>query len=128
MITAGGWKTTTGERNYPSWKGELAAIVYGYRKYNHILSYKPFVIYTDSAALKQLNSLKPTGGILSRWYEELARRFALSRADHLPEPGPEEEMEQAEFIGAVETELTRAKILEAQAVDGTLKLVRKWLS
>ena len=50
---------------------------------------------------------------------------ALSRADHLPEPGPEEEMEQSEFIGAVGTELTRARILEAQAVDGTLKLVRK---
>ena len=62
LIAAGGRKTTTGERNYPSWKGELAAIVYGCRKYNHILSYKPFVIYTDSAALKQLNSLKPTEG------------------------------------------------------------------
>jgi deoxyuridine 5'-triphosphate nucleotidohydrolase len=143
LIAAGGRKTTTGERNYPSWKGELAAIVYGCRKYNHILSYKPFIIYTDSAALKQLNNLKPTGGILSRWYEELAslqfkvvhkkgsensNADALSRSDHLPEPELEEEREQAEFIGAVETELTRAKILEAQALDETLKLVRKWIS
>ena len=93
--------------------------------------------------MKQLNNLLPTGGILSRWYEELASlQFkvvhkkgsensnpdTLSRSDHLPEPQLEEEREQAEFIGAVETELTRAKILEAQALDETLKFVRKWLS
>ena len=52
----------------------------------------------------------------------------MHKADHLPEPELEEEREQAEFIGAVKTELTRAKILEAQALDETLKLVRKWLS
>ena len=93
--------------------------------------------------MKQLNNLKPTGGILSRWYEELAslqfkvvhkkgseksNADALSRSDHLPEPELEEDREQPEFIGAVETELTRAKIIEAQALDETLKLVRKWLS
>ena len=52
---------------------------------------------------------------------------ALSRSDNLPELELEEERDQAEFIGAVETELTRAKILEAQALDETLKLGRKWL-
>ena len=88
-----------------------------------------------------MNSLKPTGGILSRWYEELASlQFKVvhkkgsenSNADSLsrslPEPELEEEREQAEFIGAVETELTRAKFLAAQALDETPKLVRKWLS
>ena len=38
----------------------------------------------------------------------------MHKADHLPEPELEEEREQAEFIGAVKTELTRAKTLEAR--------------
>ena len=101
LIAASGRKTTKGEKNYPSWRGELAALVYGARKFHHILSYKPFVVYTDSAALKHLSTLKPTAGILSRWYEELANLYfevihrkgkdnlnadALSRATHLPPP------------------------------------------
>ena len=37
LIAAGRGKTTIGEKNNPSWKGELAAIVYGCRKYDHII-------------------------------------------------------------------------------------------
>ena len=143
LIAAAGRKTTTGEKNYPSWKGELSAVVYGIRKFTHILSYKPFRIYTDSSALKHLTTLKPNSGILNRWYEELANvsfevvhrkgtentnADALSRSNHLPEPDPEEEKEQQDFIGAIRPELSREIILRAQASDATLKVVRGWLS
>ena len=37
LIAAAGRRTTPGERNYASWKGEYAALVYGIRKYEHIL-------------------------------------------------------------------------------------------
>ena len=158
LIAASGRKTTKGEKNYPSWRGELAALVYGARKFHHILSYKPFVVYTDSAALKHLSTLKPTAGILSRWYEELANldfevihrkgkdnlnADALSRATHLPPPDEEEEREQGEWIGHLTAEdlelegthpgqdvqqLSRELLLEAQGEDEILRKVRGWLS
>ena len=45
LIAAVGRKCTTGEANYPSWKGELAALVFGIRKFNHILSFKKFEVH-----------------------------------------------------------------------------------
>ena len=41
LIAAAGRKNTTGEQNYASWKGEYMALVYGIRKFEHILSFKP---------------------------------------------------------------------------------------
>ncbi|MCP3665893.1 MAG: hypothetical protein GY696_25920, partial [Gammaproteobacteria bacterium] len=39
LIAAVGRKTTTAERNYASYKGEMAAVNFGCRKFNSILSY-----------------------------------------------------------------------------------------
>jgi len=39
FIGATGRKTTAGERNYPSHKGELAAAIAGIRRYEHILKF-----------------------------------------------------------------------------------------
>ena len=72
LIAAAGRRTTPGERNYASWKGEYAALVYGIRKYEHILSYKPFVIKTDSITLCHQPKIKPCTGIIARWTEYLA--------------------------------------------------------
>ncbi|MCP3665486.1 MAG: hypothetical protein GY696_23820 [Gammaproteobacteria bacterium] len=114
-----GRKTTDAELRYPSWKGEVSAIVFGIRKYHHIPSYKKFIINMDSSALKQLKSLKKTTGMLSRWTEELAaydfdvihrpgklnvNADALSwREDEkMPEPEAAEIAEQEEYIGALD--------------------------
>ena len=51
LIAAAGRRTTPGEKNYASWKGEYAALVYGIRKYEHILSYKKFYVKTDRMTL-----------------------------------------------------------------------------
>ena len=56
FIAAMGRKTTTYERNYASVKGELAALVWGLRKFEHILRFRPFIVNTDSAALKYLKN------------------------------------------------------------------------
>ena len=58
MIAAIGRKTTTYEANYESYKGELAAIIWGLRKFDHILRFKPFKIKTDSGALKYVQNIK----------------------------------------------------------------------
>ncbi|MCP4117407.1 MAG: hypothetical protein GY737_18840, partial [Desulfobacteraceae bacterium] len=70
--TAAGRKTTTAEKNYPSYKGELAAVIFGCRKFHSILSYKKFTLNTDSSALLQIKRLKPLTSRLIRWTEELA--------------------------------------------------------
>ena len=71
FIGAAGRKTTVGERNYPSHKGELSAAIMGIRRYEHILKFAPFELYTDSSYLKHLKTLKNPKGILARWLEEL---------------------------------------------------------
>ena len=121
MIAAVGRKATKGEANYPSWKGELAALVYGCRKFHHMMSFAPFEVVTDAAALKHLHTLKNTKGITGRWLAELAgyqfnvthkpgklncNADALSRCDHLNEASPEEEAEQEEYVCEVEAEET----------------------
>ena len=67
MIAATGRKTTQYEKNYPSHKGELSAIMYGLTQFEHILRYRPFTVRTDSGALKYLHNLKNPSGIMSRW-------------------------------------------------------------
>ena len=71
----GGWgrKCNKYERNYPSYKGELLAVIQRIKKWKHILSYPPFEVHTDASALKYLTTMKnQSGGLFMRWYQELA--------------------------------------------------------
>ena len=72
LIGAHGRKTTPYERNYHSYKGEAAALMYGVRKFSHILHYKPFIVYTDNNAVTYLMSCKEPKGLLFRWIAELS--------------------------------------------------------
>ena len=107
-------KCTPYEQNYPSVKGELAALMYCCRKWEHLLRYRKFIVNTDSQALKYLRNLKCPTGIWFRWLEELSsydfevrhrpgkenvNADALSRSDHHPEPTPEEVAEQEREFG-----------------------------
>ena len=56
LIAAVGRKNTTAEKNYPSYKGEMSAVIFGCCKFNHILSYSWFVLDTDSSALLQIKA------------------------------------------------------------------------
>ena len=71
FIAATGRKTSPHEANYVSTKGELAALVHCLRKWEHILKYAPFIVNTDSAALKHLQMMKNPKGIFFRWLKEL---------------------------------------------------------
>ena len=113
FIGAAGRKTTKYEKNYHSCKGELAAIIYGLRKFEHILKYKKFVIHTDSKALTYLQTMKKLTGIYFRWLSEIqeydfeirhrpgkknSNCDAMSRCDHLEVPTREEEEEEEGYI------------------------------
>ena len=67
LIAAGGRKTSKGEANYGPTKGELASIIHQVRKFEHILRFKPFLIYTDHSPLTWLKSVKNPWGMLFRW-------------------------------------------------------------
>ena len=152
FIAAIGRKTTKGESNYPPTKGELAAIMYALRKWEHILRYKPFLLFTDHQALKWLSTMKSPRGIYWRWIAELATynydlgwspgkamgcADGLSRSNHMDEPTPEEEAESEEFVGKIgkvdptkgihAIQLDMAAIRQAQEQDEVLQIVRKWV-
>jgi hypothetical protein len=113
FIATYGRKCGKHETNYPSWKGEFLALTKGVEHFSHILQGQRFRVVTDSSALKQVQRLKSTSGLLIRWYGKLAgfdmfvehrpgkdnvNADLLSRATHLPEPTEEEMAEEAEFI------------------------------
>ena len=141
FIGAAGRKTTVGERNYPSHKGELSAAIMGIRRYEHILKYAPFELYTDSSYLKHLKTLKNPKGILARWLEELQQYSfrvihkpgrnnvnadALSRSHHLP-PASKEEEEEQQLAAVIPQEFNKERVLQAQKEDPDLSLVAQWV-
>jgi hypothetical protein len=60
-------KCNTAQASYAPHKGELAAVILGTKKFEHILRAKPFVIRTDSRCVQFLNSMKEFRGIYARW-------------------------------------------------------------
>ena len=113
LIAASGRGCTPYEKNYGSTKGELAALIFGLRKYEHILRFKPFEVYTDASALKHLTTIKNPRGIWFRWINEVlsydmkvfhrpgrlnTNADSLSRCNHLDPPTEEDVREQEEFI------------------------------
>ena len=146
LIAVFGRKCTKGESNYPPWKGELSAMVYGIRKAEHILRYRPFIANTDASALVHLKRLKSLTGILARWLQELqtydfevkhkkgvdnGNADGVSRSNHLPEEEPEDWDEG--IVADINEEadirdLDRDMIIAAQREDPELVRVRRWLT
>ena len=59
--------------HYPAHKGELQALVFACKKFEHLLSYRPFILRTDSTYLKQLENAKDLSGIFYHWLTYLSR-------------------------------------------------------
>ncbi|WP_416879508.1 reverse transcriptase domain-containing protein [Litorimonas sp.] len=117
FIAAQGRGTRGAEPDYPSWKGEMLALIYGLSKYEHILRFRPFRVQTDSTYLTHLYTIRNPKGILARWlmaitsYDfevehipgvENGDADAVSRSDHLDPPTPSEmeEIEQSVDLAA----------------------------
>ena len=134
-------KTTAHEANYGSCKGELAAVVYAFRKWEHILRYRPFILNTDAQSLKFLKTMNNPKGIFFRWLTELAdynfevihrsgksnkNADALSRATFHEDPSKEEEDEYKQFMRAMrelhEDDAIR-KLKEIEAADEEIRRI-----
>ena len=59
------------EQNYPTYKGELLAVIQCIKKWKHILNYRPFEVHTDASTLKYPTTMKNKSGLCTRWYQEL---------------------------------------------------------
>ncbi|MCP3663597.1 MAG: hypothetical protein GY696_14085 [Gammaproteobacteria bacterium] len=154
LIAAVGRKTTAAEKNYASYKGKMAAVIFGCRKFNPILSYHQFVLNTDSSTLLQIKNLRPQSSMLIQWTEELAalefeakhrpgqlntNADALSHREDefMPPPTDQEEEELPEptdigIDGAPQVALPQhnldpAQWLQNQLADPVLVEVRAWL-
>ena len=101
------------ERNYPSYKEELLAVIQCIKKWKHIFCYQPFEVNTNTSALKYLTTMKNQSGLFMRWYQELdgynftmihkkrkknSNANARNRSSHMAEAPPLEEDEYAEFM------------------------------
>ena len=101
LIAAQGRKCNGAESWYDSMKGEMLALVFALKKFEHILLYDKFVWKTDSKDCLYWQTAKRESPIFSRWYEYLSRfnfeaqhvpgasntlADAISRSSHLPEP------------------------------------------
>ena len=144
-------KCNKAESTYPSHKGEMAALVMGLHKFEHMLRAKPFIVRTDSQCVKQLYSMKEYRGIWARWYNFVAsfdftlvhrkgklqtNADSLSRLRDVPESASPEPMSTedpllgVEDIYAIEEELryegwSEEQLRAAQEEDITLKIIRK---
>ena len=114
----------------------------GLRKWEHILKYRPFIVNTDSGALKYWQNLKNPRGADFRWLQELAEfQFTVkhrpgklnTNADQLSrwEFMPSEVEEDKHVAGLVIQEMqggdlppgigmTRQKLHQAQKEDEVL--------
>ena len=62
-------KCNVSERNYPSYKGELACLVYVLKQFLHFARFRPFIVRTDSISLvhyKKWNK-NSINGVTYRW-------------------------------------------------------------
>ena len=82
LIAAAGRKCTKGESHYPSYKGELAALVSAIKRFEPYLSLTKFVVRTDASALKWLATMRSGEAIISRWHQVLAQ-YSFT-VEHVP--------------------------------------------
>ena len=65
-------KCNPAESLYPSHKGEMASVILGLKKFEHILRAKQFIIRTDSRCVEFMKGIKECRGIWARWLNFLS--------------------------------------------------------
>ena len=106
FIACASSKNSASQSAYPSFKGELLAIVVGIKKFEHMLMCRKFLLRTDASAMKYLETLRDNRGMFCRWQLYLAEfdfdvqhragtshinADVLSRREDVVSPTPEQE-------------------------------------
>jgi hypothetical protein len=72
VICYGAKKLSKLQANYPSTKGELAAIIIFIQKWRYFLRHRPFCLRLDNSALQWIHSMEAPTGMIKRWLNILA--------------------------------------------------------
>ena len=150
FIACASSKNSPAQAAYPSFKGELLAIVVGINKFEHMLQMRKFVLRTDASAMKYLETLKNNRGIFCRWQLYLAEfdftvqhragkshinADVLSRREDVISPTPEQES-LVETMHEMKTpllqplqlrELSKSSLKQMTAADPTLVVVMEYV-
>ena len=149
VIAYGARRLQERERNYPSTKGEMLAVIFFIKKYRYFLLNSEFLLRTDNKALTWIKTMENPSGLCLRWLEILSNfQFkvqhragkghqnadSLSRAPHAPKPSKEEEdILQADekvvssLAMSISNEAQKKLALE-QANDKNLQMAIKWIT
>ena len=125
------------ERNYASMKGELCAVIYGLRKFEHILRFKQFKIRTNNSALtylaRWLNEVQSYDFIIEHVPGKQNSADHISRSSHLPLPSEEEIKEEVEYLDKISAmddiaeQLSKDALIKEQKEDVVVSIVREWV-
>ena len=72
FIGAAGRKTLEYEEGYHSSKGELAALNFALKKFEHLLKQGPFLVRTDNSTVVYWSTMKDPGGTVRRWLQNFS--------------------------------------------------------
>ena len=146
FIACASSKNSAAQSAYPSFKGELLAIVVGIKKFEHMLMCRKFLLRTDASAMKYLETLRDNRGMFCRWQLYLAEfdfdvqhrsgashvnADVLSRREDVVSPTPEQES-LIENIEGEQTplltppmlrEISKSSLRQMTQADPTLSVV-----
>ena len=137
------------QQNYPSFKGELFAIMCSIKHFDYFLRGRPFVLRIDHQALTRIKTMDPPKGAVERWLQTISNydfqvvyrpgpkhgnADAMSRLEHLPAPdGSTETDEVVMSLHAIvgrdnhEACLPVSNLADLQKEDPDLSQLFRWL-
>ena len=146
VICYGARKLTNTEKNYPSNKGEILAVIHFMKIWAYYLKPRPFTLRTDHQAIKWIRTMEEPAGMIQRWLDILSNfqftvQFragtkhgnadALSRIHHAREPNEIEKKEsEEEALHALTYPAARniEELVLHQDHDPILHMVRRWVT
>lgn len=142
VIAYGAKKLSPNQRNYPSTKGELCAIIYFLDHWKYYLQFRKFTLRTDNQALTWIKTMQAPKGMIQRWLDILANydfdiehragkshgnADSLSRAEHLSPSGTEVDVSLGERVCVLMDHgpWVASKVAELQDIDPDIDTVKK---
>lgn len=114
------------ERNYPAWKGELLAAVYGIRAFRPYLLTREFQLVTDHKALLWMLTQQHPTGQLARWILSVSEfQFGLTHRAGVDNPADlpsrEPQAQQQDWTGSrLDTEMPQCSTPKVLLPNGQL--------
>ena len=135
-------KLNSAQKKYSAYKGELLGALVFIKKFRYFLQLRPFILRTDSAALRYLHTMQNPSSMFVRWAEtlshynfEVVHRLSgrhgnadsLSRIDFAQEDPENNDVPEEQTLGSLGVKEMKDKWAETMEADGSLQTVLKVL-